>query len=54
VQAQQLLDIVLSQQNNAEAIAAAIDVHQQLLQDSVNFWLSHWLEQQIKLLQAKA
>lgn len=53
VKAQQLLDIVLSQQDHADAIATAIEVHQLLLQDSVNFWLSHWLEQQIKQLQLR-
>jgi alkyl sulfatase BDS1-like metallo-beta-lactamase superfamily hydrolase len=47
-----LLDIVLEvEPDHDEAIAIAIDVHQQLLAESQNFWLSGWLENQIKLLQ---
>ena len=32
------------------AVALAIDVHQQLLAQADNFWLNGWLENQIKLL----
>ena len=47
-----LLDIVLEVEPDHEgAIAIAIDAHQQLLTQSQNFWLSGWLENQIKLLQ---
>lgn len=47
-----LLDIVLNAQpDNTEAQAIAIEVHQALLEKSENFWLSGWLENQIKLLQ---
>jgi alkyl sulfatase BDS1-like metallo-beta-lactamase superfamily hydrolase len=53
-QAIHLLDIVLSQQpGQLDAISAMIDAHQGLLKDSVNFWLSAWLGNQIKLLQAQ-
>lgn len=46
-----LLDLVLSTEPaQAEARALAIAVHQQLLQASENFWLSGWLENQLKLL----
>ena len=54
VEAIHLLDIVLSQHpDDAGALAAAIAAHEQLLQDSENFWLSAWLKNQIKLLQAR-
>ena len=50
-EAQHLLDIVLEVEPGHDgAIAIAIDVHQQLLAQSQNFWLSGWLENQIKLL----
>ena len=50
-EAQHLLDIVLEiEPGHDGAIAMAIDVHQQLLAQSQNFWLSGWLENQIKLL----
>jgi alkyl sulfatase BDS1-like metallo-beta-lactamase superfamily hydrolase len=56
VEALHLLDIVLPAEQGgvAEAVTAAIAAHEGLLQDSVNFWLSSWLQNQIKLLQAKA
>jgi alkyl sulfatase BDS1-like metallo-beta-lactamase superfamily hydrolase len=48
-----LLDIVLSQcPQDAGAISAAIEAHEQLLGDSVNFWLSSWLRHRIKALRA--
>lgn len=51
VEALHLLDIVLSDDaGHAGARAAAVAAHERLLQDSVNFWLSSWLQQQIKLL----
>lgn len=50
-QALHLLDIVFSVDGeNPDAIALAIDIHQKLLRQSENFWLSGWLENQIKLL----
>ena len=50
-EAQHLLDIVLEVEPGHDgAIAMAIDVHQQMLAQSQNFWLSGWLENQIKLL----
>lgn len=46
-----LLDIVLDvEPEHSQAISIAINVHQQLLGESQNFWLSGWLENQIKLL----
>lgn len=46
-----LTDIVLdAEPENEAAIALAISVHETLLTASVNFWLSGWLENQIKLL----
>jgi len=54
VEALHLLDIVLSQGRQVpEAIAAAVAGHAGLLQDSGNFWLSCWLRNRIKLLQAQ-
>ncbi len=51
-QAIHLLEVVLSQQpGQLAAVSAMIEAHQELLQDSVNFWLSAWLNNQIKLLQ---
>ena len=54
LQAIHLLDIVLPQ-NRAmpEAVAAAITAHEKLLEDSENFWLSAWLNNQVKLLEAE-
>ncbi len=53
-----LLDIVLSAEpENAEAKLLSVQVHQTLLADAAdfahtgNFWLTGWLENQIKLLQ---
>ena len=47
-----LVDIVLHQEpDHSNAIAVAIDAHRMLLSESTNFWLSGWLENQIKLLQ---
>lgn len=55
VEALHLLDIVLSAQRRpAEAVTAAIAAHEGLLQDSSNFWLTSWLQNQIKLLRAQA
>jgi alkyl sulfatase BDS1-like metallo-beta-lactamase superfamily hydrolase len=46
-----LLDIVMAVEPQHEnAVALAIDVHQQLLAQADNFWLNGWLENQIKLL----
>jgi alkyl sulfatase BDS1-like metallo-beta-lactamase superfamily hydrolase len=54
VEALLLLDIVLPQHRGAPgALTAAISAHQNLLQKSENFWLSAWLNNQIKLLQAQ-
>ena len=48
-----LLDILLPDQRQMpEAVSAAIEAHEGLLEDSENFWLSSWLKNQIKLLQA--
>ena len=47
-----LVDIVLNQDSaNSEAIAVSLDAHRSLLSESKNFWLTGWLENQIKLLQ---
>ena len=49
-----LLDIVLAAQpNQVEALQLAIAVHDSLLADSENFWLSAWLQNQVKLLRAR-
>lgn len=49
-----LLDIVLEQDaNDAAAINVAIAVHESLLAESVNFWLSSWLKNQIDLLKQR-
>lgn len=54
VEALHLLDIVLPLGDQApEAVAVAIEVHTALLQHSANFWLSSWLKNQIRLLQAR-
>jgi alkyl sulfatase BDS1-like metallo-beta-lactamase superfamily hydrolase len=46
-----LLDIVLSQDpNHADAVDAMIAVHETLSSESVNFWMSSWLNNQIKTL----
>jgi alkyl sulfatase BDS1-like metallo-beta-lactamase superfamily hydrolase len=53
VAALHLLEIVLPPQPQIPAaVTAAIAAHQGLLEDSVNFWLSAWLKNQIKLLQS--
>ncbi len=49
-----LLDIVLEQDDReAGAVALSIEAHQKLLAESVNFWLSAWLENQIETLRAR-
>jgi alkyl sulfatase BDS1-like metallo-beta-lactamase superfamily hydrolase len=49
-----LLDIVLpAQPDNAAALEVAIAAHSELLKASENFWLSSWLNNQLKLLQAR-
>jgi alkyl sulfatase BDS1-like metallo-beta-lactamase superfamily hydrolase len=54
VQALHLLDVLLSQPDAPpEAVALAVEVHQKLLEESVNFWLSAWLSEQIRLLEAR-
>lgn len=46
-----LLDIVLSQQpDHAGALTVMIAVHKELLEETGNFWLSSWLNNQIKVL----
>ncbi len=53
VEALHLLDIVLPAHRQApDAVVAAIEAHQGLLKDSANFWLTSWLENRIRLLQA--
>lgn len=53
IEALHLLDIVLScEPGHVEAKQVAVAAHERLLSDSVNFWLSSWLQHQIKLLQA--
>ena len=42
-QAVHLLDIVLSEGDDAAAIEAMIEAHEKLLAESKNFWLSAWL-----------
>ena len=55
VEAIHLLDIVLPQHPHLpEAISAGIAAHNKLLQESDNFWLSAWLKNQIKLLEARS
>lgn len=55
VEALHLLDIVLpAHRQLPQAVNASIAAHQGLLGDSDNFWLSSWLKNQIKLLQAEA
>ncbi len=50
-QALHLLDIVLgAEPGHAKATELSIEVHQSLLAESENFWLTGWLENQIKLL----
>ena len=49
-----LLDIVLEQDDReAGAVALSIEAHQKLLAESVNFWLSAWLDNQIETLRAR-
>jgi alkyl sulfatase BDS1-like metallo-beta-lactamase superfamily hydrolase len=46
-----LLDIVLEQEPDHEAAAAAsIEAHERLRSESRNFWLSSWLDNQLSLL----
>ena len=53
-QALHLLDIVLDvEPQQPAALALAIEVHERLLQDSVNFWLSSWLRNQIADLRVR-
>lgn len=53
-QALHLLDIVLASESvPAAAIEAALEAHRRLLADSVNFWLTAWLNSQIKSLQSR-
>ena len=55
IEALHLLDIVLpTHRQLPDAVLAAIAAHEGLLQDSTNFWLSSWLQNQIKLLRAQA
>jgi len=50
-QALHLLDIVFTEQPDcAEARGLAIAIHEKLLSEADNFWLTGWLENQIKLL----
>jgi alkyl sulfatase BDS1-like metallo-beta-lactamase superfamily hydrolase len=52
-QAIHLLDIAFSvTEKNPEAVATAIAAHQALLQESCNFWLSSWLNNQLEKLTA--
>jgi alkyl sulfatase BDS1-like metallo-beta-lactamase superfamily hydrolase len=54
-QALHLLDIVLSEPAPpAAAFEVAIAVHRALARESVNFWLSAWLKEQIERLEARA
>ena len=47
-----LLDIVFTEQAACEAaVTLAISIHEKLLSETDNFWLTGWLENQIKLLQ---
>jgi alkyl sulfatase BDS1-like metallo-beta-lactamase superfamily hydrolase len=53
-QALHLLDVVLSQSKvDPRAVELAIDVHRKLETESVNFWLTEWLQNQIGLLEAQ-
>ena len=49
-QALHLLDILHAGEAIDEAVALEIAVHEKLLESSENFWLSGWLQNQIKLL----
>ena len=50
-----LLDIVLSEPAPpAAAFEVAIAVHRALAKESVNFWLSAWLAEQIERLETRA
>ena len=54
LEAVHLLDIVLQQcPGDAAAIAVAVEAHEQLLGESVNFWLSSWLQNQVKTLKSR-
>ena len=53
-EALRLLDIIAPDQfHSSGAIAESIAAHQGLLGESENFWLSSWLNNQIKILQEK-
>jgi alkyl sulfatase BDS1-like metallo-beta-lactamase superfamily hydrolase len=48
-----LLDIIRdAAADTAQSKALGVEIHQDLLQSSDNFWLSSWLNNQVKLLQA--
>ena len=54
VPALHLLDILLSQPNPPDvALDVAIEAHELLEADSVNFWLSAWLRNQIEKLDGR-
>lgn len=48
-----LLDIVLSQGDDGDAVEAMIETHEKLADQSENFWLSAWLTHQLALLRAR-
>ena len=49
-----LLDIVLSQPKaDAPALELAIEIHEKLAAESVNFWLTAWLREQVARLSAR-
>jgi alkyl sulfatase BDS1-like metallo-beta-lactamase superfamily hydrolase len=54
VEAIHLLDVVLSLPEPGKAVfEVAIEAHRKLLDESVNFWLSAWLREQIEILSAR-
>ncbi len=51
LEALHLLDVVLSQEEtHRAALELAIEIHRRLASESVNFWLSAWLEREIEKL----
>ena len=49
LEALRLLDVVLSQpEQDAVALDLAIEIHRQLDSESINFWLSAWLRDQVE------
>ncbi len=49
-----LLDIVFSEEpDNTTALQLSIQIHQALLEQSENFWLTAWLENQLKVMRAR-